>query len=328
MKKTIIGIGAILTLLAALSAYSLFARQFNITEPVYLLVHENDGISEVSDRINHEAHPTTTIGFTIVSRMLSLEQRMRSGRYEISPEMTMLDVIRHLRNHSQTPVNLVVPSVRTLNDLAGRLADKLMTDSATWVQAFCNDTSFSISDIIPNTYQVYWNITPRDFIERMHKENATFWTSDNRESKATALNMTHEEVMALAAIVDEETANNSEKSRIAGLYLNRLRIGMPLQSDPTVKYAVGDFTLRRILKAHLETESPYNTYIHTGLTPTPIRIPSIAGIDAVLNHETHNYIYMCAKEDFSGTHNFAASYNEHLHNARLYAKALDARGIK
>lgn len=328
MKNKIIGAAAVILLLAAFSAYSVFARQFSITEPVHLLVYDSDDISDVAHRIDTEAHPTTTIGFTIACHALGLDKKLNSGRYEITPEMSMFDVIRHLRNHSQSPLNLVVPSVRTLNDLAGRLADKLMTDSATWIQAFSQDTSFHISDIIPNTYQVYWNTTPGDFIIRMHKENANFWAANNRESKAQALHMTHEEVMALAAIVDEETANNSEKPRIAGLYLNRLRIGMPLQSDPTIKYAVGDFTLRRILKAHLETDSPYNTYLHPGLTPTPIRIPSIAGIDAVLNHEVHNYIYMCAKEDFSGTHNFASNYNEHLHNAHLYAKALDARGIK
>ena len=138
----------------------------------------------------------------------------------------------------------------------------------------------------------------------------------------------NEQVATLASIVDEETANNSEKPMIAGLYLNRLRKGMLLQADPTVKFAVGDFSLRRILNKHLKTESPYNTYLNAGLPPGPIRIASIAGLDAVLNHAEHPYLYMCAKEDFSGTHNFAATLSEHYKNARRYVKALNARGIK
>jgi UPF0755 protein len=165
-------------------------------------------------------------------------------------------------------------------------------------------------------------------MERMAKENARFWGDANREAKAKALEMTHEEVITLASIVDEETANNAEKPRVAGLYLNRLHQGIPLQADPTVKFAMGDASLRRILNKHLTTDNPYNTYVHRGLPPGPIRIPTVAGIDAVLNAERHNYLYMCAKEDFSGTHNFAATYAEHLINARRYQRALNERGIK
>jgi UPF0755 protein len=165
-----------------------------------------------------------------------------------------------------------------------------------------------------------------DFVQRMVEENKRFW-SEGRLQKANALGMSKEEVVTLASIVDSETANNGEKPRVAGLYINRLKKGMLLQSDPTVIFATKDFTIRRVLNHHLQTESPYNTYKYKGLPPGPIRIPSIAGIDAVLNYEKHNYIYMCAKEDFSGTHNFASTYRAHLANARRYTKALTARGI-
>ena len=161
----------------------------------------------------------------------------------------------------------------------------------------------------------------------MERENNHFWTAD-RKAKAEAIGLTHEEVATLASIVDEETANDAEKPIIAGLYLNRLRLGMKLQADPTVKYAVGDFTLRRILGKHLLTESPYNTYRNYGLPPGPIRIPSIVGLDAVLNPVEHPYLYMCAKEDFSGTHNYARTLAEHYQNARRYIRALNERGIK
>ena len=181
--------------------------------------------------------------------------------------------------------------------------------------------------ILPNTYEVYWNIMPEQFIARMMKERRKFW-NEERLAKAKALNMTPEEVATLASIVDEETNNNAEKPIVAGLYINRLKRNIPLQADPTVKFALGDFARKRILLADLEVESPYNTYKRTGLPPGPIRIATIAGIESVLNYARHNYIYMCAKEDFSGTHNFATTLSEHNANARRYQEALNKLNIK
>jgi UPF0755 protein len=145
---------------------------------------------------------------------------------------------------------------------------------------------------------------------------------------AANLGLTPEEVCTLASIIDEETANTGEKPDIAGMYLNRLHRNMPLQADPTVKFALQDFALRRIYYAQLETDSPYNTYMNTGLPPGPIKIASKQGIDAVLHASQHPYLYMCAKEDFSGTHNFATTYAEHQNNAARYARALNQRGIR
>ena len=262
-------------------------------------------------------------------------RHVRTGRYVIEPNTDILTLYRKLRNGQQTPIQLTIPTTRTMDRLAGTLSKKLMLDSLTLVNAFmdeefCQELGYNTVTLpalfIPNTYEVYWDVSLKGFMERMQKENKAFWNSE-REKKAKDLGLTHEEICTLASIVDEETANDTEKPTIAGLYLNRLHKGMLLQADPTVKFAVGDFTLRRILGKHLEKESAYNTYINTGLPPGPIRIASIKGIDAVLDHQKHNYLYMCAKADFSGTHEYAATFSEHKKNARNYIRALNERNI-
>lgn len=276
-----------------------------------------------------------TCGFSLLAKVLRYDNA-RPGLYRIAKGSNILSVFRMLRNGRQEPVNLTIPSVRTMDRLAGFLGDHLMMDSTDIVNAFsdslfCDSLGYSVATLpalfIPNTYQVYWTTSLGDFVKRMQRENAAFW-NDQREAKAKALGMTHEEVVTLASIIDEETANNGEKPMIAGMYINRLHTGMPLQADPTIKFALQDFTLRRIWGKHLNVDSPYNTYKNIGLPPGPIRIPSIAGIDAVLDAKKHDYLYMCAKEDFSGTHNFARTYGEHLQNARKYTQALNNRGIK
>lgn len=270
----------------------------------------------------------------VYSRFSSI--RPRTGRYRVACGTTCLQLFRQLRNGIQEPVRLNIPPLRTMEKLAHALSQQLMVDSAEIASmltdsSFCMVYGYTTANIpalfIPNTYEVYWDTSVNKLMDRMQRENKKFWNAE-REQKAKACNMTHEEIATLASIVDEETANNAEKPMIAGLYLNRLKKGMLLQADPTVKYAVGDFSLRRILNKHLLTESPYNTYKVRGLPPGPIRIASIAGLEAVLNYAEHNYLYMCAKEDFSGTHNFATTYSEHLRNARRYVKVLNARGIK
>lgn len=261
---------------------------------------------------------------------------VRTGRYAVEPGQSFLTIYRNLLRGHQSPVKLTIPSVRTMDRLAGFLGNKLMLDSAEVAAQFA-DSAFAASYgyatatlpalFIPNTYEVYWDTPLPKFMQRMQRENETFWQQQQRDERAKALGLTHEEVVTLASIVDEETANNGEKPRVAGLYMNRIRKGIPLQADPTVKFAVGDATLRRIRGEHLRVESPYNTYLNKGLPPGPIRIPSVAGIDAVLHMEDHDYLYMCAKEDFSGTHNFAATFPQHQQNARRYQKALNERGI-
>ncbi len=265
-----------------------------------------------------------------------LEAKPRTGYYTILQGETVLDVYRKFRNGLQTPINLTIPQVRTMDMLAGYLSRKLMMDSTSLSNSlrdtlFCSRLGYTPQTLpalfIPNTYQMWWNISMDKFILRMQKENAAFWNKE-RSALAHKIGLTHEEVITLASIVAEETAYVPEMPKVAGMYIRRLQIGMPLQADPTVKFAVGDFSLRRIYNKHLEIESPYNTYKNKGLPPGPICIPSIKAIDAVLNHEQHGYLYMCAKEDFSGSHNFARTYSEHLANARRYVQALNKRGIK
>lgn len=262
---------------------------------------------------------------------------VRTGRFAVEPGQSFLTIYRNLLRGIQTPVRLTIPSVRTLDRLAGVLSHKLMMDSTEVAWSFADSTvaasyGYTVATLpalfIPNTYELYWDTSFDAFMQRMQKENEAFWKRDNRDELAKQIGMSREEVITLASIVDEETANNGEKPRVAGLYMNRLHQDIPLQADPTVKFAMGNASLRRILNIHLTTDNPYNTYRYKGLPPGPIRIPSVAGIDAVLHHEHHDYIYMCAKEDFSGTHNFAKSYAEHQQNARRYQRALNARGIK
>ena len=248
----------------------------------------------------------------------------------------MFDVYRKFRNGTQTPVRVTVPQVRTLDQLASRLARQIMLDSASIAtilhdSAYCAQLGYTWQTLpalfIPNTYEMWWNTSMDKFMQRMQRENKAFWT-EARTKKAEALGLTPVEVVTLASIVSEETAYVPEMPKVAGMYLRRLQIGMPLQADPTVKFAVGDFSLRRIYFKHLEIESPYNTYKNKGLPPGPICSPSVKAMDAVLSNEQHGYLYMCAKEDFSGSHNFARTYSEHLANARRYVQALNKRGIK
>ena len=300
-------------------------------ERALIYVVPADNPSDVKHKLNEA--DVRSIGFSLLGRVVGY--KVRPGRYAVSRGDNLLSVFRRMRNGMQEPVNLTIPSVRTMDRLAEYLSQHLMLDSAEVAQSFadsvfCGRYGYNVQTLpalfIPNTYQVYWTISLDEFMSRMQRENKTFWTQQ-REEKAAAMGFSHEEIVTLASIIEEETANNGEKPMIAGMYIRRLQIGMPLQADPTVKFALGDFSLRRIWGHHLTVESPYNTYKNTGLPPGPIRIPSVAGIDAVLNYVPHDCIYMCAKEDFSGTHNFARTYGEHLKNARRYTKALNERNI-
>ena len=270
-----------------------------------------------------------------MAKYKDFDQNIHTGRYAIRPNDNVYHVYSRFSRGYQEAINLTIGSVRTLDRLARSIGKQLMIDSAeiasqlfdSTFQAQMGYTNITLPSLfIPETYQVYWDMSVDEFFKRMKDEHKRFWNKD-RLAQATAIGMTPEEVSTLASIVEEETNNNEEKPIVAGLYINRLHQDMPLQADPTIKFALQDFGLRRITNEHLKVNSPYNTYINTGLPPGPIRIPSKKGIDSVLNYTKHNYIYMCAKEDFSGTHNFASNYADHMANARKYWKALNERKI-
>lgn len=302
----------------------------------YVYIDDNDDLDSVAAKLKPIAKEQALLSFKLLSRHSGYSKNIRTGKYAILPDEGVIAVLRKLKNGHQEPVRLTIPESRTTDKLAGALSRKLMMDSLALSILFKDptlcakmgyDTTTIVCLFVPNTYEVYWNTSIENLLNRMKKEHDKFWDK-SRLAKATALGLNPNEVCTLASIIDEETSNNPEKPMIARMYLNRLKKGMPLQADPTVKFALKDFALKRIYHNMLNTDSPYNTYKNTGLPPGPIKVASVAGIDAVLNAPSHNYLYMCAKEDFSGTHNFAKTYQEHLKNAARYAKALNERGIK
>ena len=342
MPKWIWGVLCSLAVAIMVVAWRVYNSGFKLQNTTYLYVDADDNVDSISQKIESQTAPESMRVFHLFAGLLNLKDRIRTGRYEVSPQHTMLNLIRDIRNHHEKPIMLVVPSTRTMDAMAGKLANQLMLDSAS-IEQYLKDegnikalgyTKETLPGLfIPNTYEVYWDVSIPKLMERMQKENAAFWNEERMNklqevSQYAGEEMTKEKVITLASIVDSETADDSEKPTIAALYMNRMRKPMALQSDPTVIFAVGDFSIRRVLHEHLKVESPYNTYRNLGLPPGPIRVPSIAGIDAVLNHDKNDYIYMCAKEDFSGTHNYAVSYGEHLRNAARYTKALNERGIR
>lgn len=313
-----------------------FSQPFQISETGYIYIDRDDNIDSVYNQIIKVGNPKSMKGFKIIAEQKGYDKNIKTGRYAIKPTDNMRYLHRRLSLGYQTPVNLTIGSVRTMDRIARNVSRQLMIDSTEIIgllndTAYLNTIGYTTQTIpalfIPNTYEVYWNISAEDFMKRMIKEHKVFW-NEERIKKAKSIGLTPEEVATLASIVEEETAVNAEKPVVAGLYINRLKRGMLLQADPTIKFSLQDFGLKRILFKHLEVNSPYNTYKHAGLPPGPIRIPSIQGLESVLNHAHHNYLYMCAKEDFSGTHNFAVTSAQHAANARRYQQALNRRNIK
>ena len=321
--------------IAAMAFYSVCTAFSTADATHYIYIDNDDSVDSVLAKLQPLSSEHALAGLSILMRHTDYNDRVRTGRYAIEPGMRTYEVLQRLKNGHQAPVMLTIPEVRTMEQLASRLSRKLMADSSEIAFLLVGDT-LAPCLFVPDTYEVYWNVPADALIERMKREHDAFWDkspygnggSSTRRELAAGRGLTPDEVCILASIIDEETANNAEKPAIAGMYLNRLHKGMPLQADPTVKFALRDFTLRRILHKHLETESPYNTYKHAGLPPGPIKIASKQGIDAVLLAQDNDYLYMCAKEDFSGSHNFAVTYAEHQRNAARYVNALNQRGIK
>lgn len=302
-------------------------------EKKYLYIPDSSSFIDVKDSLKQSLRFHFT--FNQAAKLLQYGKKIRPGRYELSDDMNNFTLIRKLRNGSQSPIRLTFNNLRTKEQLARRLSELLMADSASIVNLLSDsvfllkhgfNTYNSVAVFIPDTYEIFWDSDAGEIFDRMLREFNKFWTTE-RKTKAALIPLTPVEVTTLASIVEEETNLNHEKPLIAGLYINRLKKNMPLQADPTVKFAYGDFALRRIRGEQLRTVSPYNTYKNTGLPPGPIRITSAKAIDAVLNFKNHDYIFMCAKETLNGEHNFAVTWSEHQQNARRYQQALNARKI-
>lgn len=276
--------------------------------------------------------------FRILSERMSYKREpMRAGRYEVKPGWSIITLIRHLRGGSQVPVKVVLTTERMVENVAAKAARFIEPDSVTMLQYMMDDSYLQsigytrenlMSAFIPNTYEFYWNTTPKEFMARMIKEHDAFWANNNRLQKAEALGLTPAEVYTLASIVERETNANSEKPRMAGVYLNRIRIGMRLQADPTAVFATRDFETPRVTNYHIFFDSPYNTYLYAGLPPGPITMASISSIDGVLNAEKHDYLYFCATGEADGLHAFAETLEGHNQNVRRYVETLKRRGLR
>ncbi len=301
-----------------------------VVQPGVVYLHNGADFQTLTDSLEAGGYIKNMSHFRTEAKLEKLDQKVKGGCYQIPARMSYKAVVRMFRLGLQKPVRFTFNNIRLMQDFAGTVSSKLDIDSTAMVRELLSpevaehygfEQQTFLAMFIPNTYELYWNVSPTAFLDRMKKEYDKFWT-DDREQKLQTVGLTRIQASILASIVYEETKFRDEMPTVAGVYLNRIRLGMPLQADPTVKFAVGDFALRRILNKHLTTDSPYNTYLYKGLPPGPICMPSIAAIDAVLNPAKHKYLYFCANPDFSGTHVFAETLTQHAANARRYHEAL------
>ena len=276
------------------------------------------------------------VSFSFVARLMNYDKRINPGRYLFRKNMNNRQAVIALTSGRAEEVKVTFSYARLISDLEKKITANIGVTETEFRNALDhfisnNEEGFTQDNIltmfIPNTYMVYFNVIPEDLIQRFNKEYHNFWTIE-RLDKARSLGLTPIEVSILASIVQAEISKEEEGPIVAGLYLNRLKHDIPLQADPTLVFAAGDFTIKRVLNVHKEIDSPYNTYKYAGLPPGPINMPYISSIDAVLNHQKHNYLYMCAREDFSGYHNFSSTMEEHLKNAKRYQRALTAEQKK
>lgn len=332
MKKTIFILLGLLAIVAAFFAWKLLGPGTNFTDKVYTLyIKTGSSYKDVVATLEKDKVINSSSSFNFISNRLNYIDKVKAGRYDIKKGSSILSIVRMLRNGTQTPVNLVITKLRTKENLAALIGRKFECDSTAVIQylnsndslhKFGLDSNTAMTLVFPNTYTFYWNTSVSKIIATLKKEQDNFWNS-SRISKAKEKGLTPAQAYTLASIVEEETNAPQEKGTIASVYLNRMAKGMRLGADPTVKFALKDFSLKRIYYKHLAVESSYNTYRVAGLPPGPICTPSTATIDAVLNAPATNYLYFVASSQFNGTHNFAATYEEHLKLAKEYQQALD-----
>ncbi|MEQ8908670.1 MAG: endolytic transglycosylase MltG [Vicingaceae bacterium] len=327
-------------LLALYFVYFYYQKIYNSSAQIpkgeaYFYLHSEWDFQDLYQNLYQKGILKDTASFIWVAEQKSF-QTPKAGRYLLQDGMSNNELVNLFRSGKQVPVKLTFNSLRTKEQLAGRVGAQLELDSLDLLKALNSselarkygfDRQTFITLFLPNTYEFYWNTTTKEFIRRMAKEYKRFWNAE-RKAKANALNLSQSDVSILASIVQaEQMAHPDERPKVAGLYINRLRRGMRLQSDPTLIYALGDFSIKRVLNQHKKVDSRYNTYLYAGLPPGPIYLPDRSSIDAVLNYEKHNYLYMCAKPDFSSYHNFSRTLSQHNVYARQYQRELNRRKI-
>jgi len=337
MNKVLIILVTIAFIIAGLRAYQLYRYVFedNVRNPGTITIPYEATFDQVLDSLRAKEILKNEKAFIWVAKKKDYPHSIKPGRYLFQAGRNTNSIVNMLKAGNQKAVSIVFNNLRFMEELAGKVSRYLAADSSTLL-AHLTDSSvvskmgfdkYSFHAMfIPNTYELYWTTTPEKFTERMKVEYDRFWNGE-RAKKAEILGLTPVEVTTVASIVQEETVKEDEKPIVAGLYLNRIKKGIPLQADPTIKFALGDFSIKRVLTKYLEIDSPYNTYKYAGIPPGPINFPEISSIEAVLNAREHNYLYMCAKEDFSGYHNFARTLREHSLNARRYQQALNKQKI-
>lgn len=332
MRKILLVLITLIIALVLVGIYLLMGPAVKNTENKFLYIPTGAKIEQVKDSLKANGLIHSFVVFDRVASWYELPQNIKPGKYKVENAMSIYQLVKKLRTGRQETVNLVITKLRIREDLAKRISKNFELDS-TAVMHFLNsndslldfnvDTNTVLTDVIPDTYAYFWTADMRTIFKKLFAETEKFWNED-RKAKASRLGLTPTEVYILSSIVEEETNKQDDKGKVASVYINRLRKGNRLEADPTVKFAVGDFTLNRILHAHLDVVSPYNTYRNTGLPPGPICTPSRKTLEAVLDAPETNYMFFVAKPDFSGYSNFAVTYNEHLVYARAYRKALDS----
>ena len=338
VKKSLIVLGVLILLLLAFTFYRYYLKYFggNVSgNSEYLYIKTGSDFNDVYKTIRSQDLLRDSASFMQAAQAMKYNN-VKPGRYKLTKGMSNRDLINKLKSGSQDAVTISFQNVRLKQTLAGMVGRKLETDSAAIISlldsaSFLQKYGFTPDNVyvmfLPNSYQMYWNGSAEKFFVRMDDEYQKFWTPE-RKDLAKAQGLTPIQTSILASIVDAEALHDDEMPKIAGLYLNRLNRGMKLEADPTIIFAVQDFTIKRVLNKYLTVQSPYNTYQHTGLPPGPIMMPSINAIKAVLHPQKTDDIYMCAKDDFSGYHNFATNMAQHLVNAKKFQQALNERNIK
>ena len=335
-KKIVYGILPVILLVGGYGAWQVFGPTVSAPESKYFYIKTGETYSKVRQSLLDEKIISNATFFDLVSKQLKYADKVKAGRYQVKNGGSLFNLLRMLRSGAQTPVNLVIIKLRLKEDLAQKIAANFECDSAS-VMEVLNDAEtlkkFNVNNntlmsiVIPNTYSIFWNSSAKKIIDKLYSEKEKFW-NEERVAKAKTMNLTPVQVYSMASIVEEETNKEADKGLIASVYINRMNTGMKLQADPTVKFAMKNFGLKRILLKHLTYDSPFNTYQNAGLPPGPICTPSIKTIDAVLNAPQTNYIYFVAKPGWSGLSNFSRSYTEHMVNAKNYQHFLDSVKIK